>query len=91
LTTRSAVSSGPKAFNASRGRDLRISGNQRKVKCDGGRSDQAVTAFRNRIEPLGNVDNFGCQFRFMVHGMTIVTRNVADFEATGAPVINPWE
>jgi predicted nucleic acid-binding protein len=27
----------------------------------------------------------------LVHGMTIVTRNVADFEATGAPVINPWE
>jgi len=27
----------------------------------------------------------------LVHGMTIVTRNVADFEATGAPVFNPWE
>jgi predicted nucleic acid-binding protein len=27
----------------------------------------------------------------LVHGMTIVTRNVADFEATGVPVINPWE
>jgi predicted nucleic acid-binding protein len=27
----------------------------------------------------------------LVHGMTIVARNVADFEATGAPVINPWE
>jgi predicted nucleic acid-binding protein len=27
----------------------------------------------------------------LVHGMTIVTRNVADFEATGAAVINPWE
>jgi hypothetical protein len=59
-------SSGPKAFNPSRCGDLRISGNQRKVECDGGRGDQAVTAFRNRIEPLGNVDNFGCQFRFMV-------------------------
>ena len=27
----------------------------------------------------------------LVHGMTIVTRNVTDFEATGAPVFNPWE
>jgi predicted nucleic acid-binding protein len=26
----------------------------------------------------------------LVHGMTIVTRNAADFEATGVPVINPW-
>ena len=26
----------------------------------------------------------------LVHGMTIVTRNVADFEASGAPLINPW-
>ena len=27
----------------------------------------------------------------LVHGMTIVTRNVADFEPTGAQVMNPWE
>jgi predicted nucleic acid-binding protein len=27
----------------------------------------------------------------LVHGLTIVTRNVADFEGTGAPVLNPWE
>jgi toxin FitB len=26
----------------------------------------------------------------LVHGMTIVTRNAIDFEATGASVINPW-
>ena len=26
----------------------------------------------------------------LVHGMTIVTRNVADFESTGVPVMNPW-
>jgi predicted nucleic acid-binding protein len=26
----------------------------------------------------------------LVHGMTIVTRNVGDFEPSGAPVINPW-
>ncbi|WP_233851911.1 type II toxin-antitoxin system VapC family toxin [Paraburkholderia sp. HD33-4] len=27
----------------------------------------------------------------MVHGMTVVTRNVADFVATGVALINPWE
>lgn len=27
----------------------------------------------------------------LVHGMTVVTRNVADFAATGAPLLNPWE
>ena len=27
----------------------------------------------------------------LVHGMTVVTRNVADFEPTGVAVLNPWE
>lgn len=26
----------------------------------------------------------------LVHGMTVVTRNVTDFEPTGAPTLNPW-
>ena len=26
----------------------------------------------------------------MVHGMTVVTGNLADFEATGVELINPW-
>nr|MDP2192861.1 type II toxin-antitoxin system VapC family toxin [Rhodoferax sp.] len=26
----------------------------------------------------------------LVHGMTVVTRNVADFESTGVLVLNPW-
>ena len=26
----------------------------------------------------------------VVHGMTVVTRNVADFAATGVPLLNPW-
>jgi len=25
-----------------------------------------------------------------VHGMTVVTRNVADFEPTGVHIVNPW-
>ena len=27
----------------------------------------------------------------LVHGMTVVTRNVEDFEATGVPLLNPWD
>jgi toxin FitB len=27
----------------------------------------------------------------MVHGLTVVTRNVADFEPVGVGVVNPWE
>lgn len=26
----------------------------------------------------------------LVHGMTVVTRNVADYDSTGAPIFNPW-
>lgn len=27
----------------------------------------------------------------LVHGMSVVTRNTADFEATGVRIFNPWE
>ena len=27
----------------------------------------------------------------LVHGMTLVTRNVADFKPMGVPIINPWQ
>ena len=27
----------------------------------------------------------------LVHGMTIVTRNVADFQSSGVSLLNPWE
>jgi predicted nucleic acid-binding protein len=26
----------------------------------------------------------------LVHGLTVVSRNVADFEPTGVPLVNPW-
>ena len=26
----------------------------------------------------------------LVHGMTVATRNIADFAPTGAPTLNPW-
>ena len=27
----------------------------------------------------------------LVYGMTVVTRNMADFEPTGVPLLNPWD
>jgi toxin FitB len=27
----------------------------------------------------------------LVHGMTVVTRNVDDFRRTGVPILNPWD
>jgi toxin FitB len=27
----------------------------------------------------------------LVHGMTVVTRNVGDFVPTGVPILNPWD
>ena len=27
----------------------------------------------------------------LVHGLTVVTRNTADFASTGVPVFNPWQ
>ena len=27
----------------------------------------------------------------LVHGMTLVTRNVTDFQSTGVMILNPWE
>lgn len=27
----------------------------------------------------------------LVHGLTVVTRNIADFAPMGVPVVNPWE
>ena len=27
----------------------------------------------------------------LVHGMTVVTRNVADFKFSGVPLVNPWK
>lgn len=27
----------------------------------------------------------------LAHGLTIVTRNVADFDTTGAAILNPWD
>src|SRR5665213_631252 len=60
------ASSIPKALNPDRRRDFRVSRDERKIKCRRGRNDQAVTAFRNCVESLGDVDDFSRQFRFVI-------------------------
>ena len=45
-----------------------------------------VAAIRTRGVPDGLIAATA-----IVHGMTIVTRNVADFADTGVPLINPWD
>lgn len=40
-------------------------------------------------DPRSNRDAF-IAASALVHGMSVVTRNVRDFEATGVRVVNPW-
>lgn len=66
-----------------------------------------LTAFANRIlaidaavamrcaqlhvpDPQSERDSF-IAATALVHGMSVVTRNVKDFEKTGVPLINPWD
>lgn len=70
-------------------------------------NDHVIPAFTGRILPVSlevaqksallHVPNLG-PFRdgliaatALVHGMTIVTRNIKDFQNTGANLLNPWD
>lgn len=44
----------------------------------------------NRGRPLPVIDRL-IAATAMMHGLTVVTRNVQDFERSGATCINPWE
>jgi toxin FitB len=70
-------------------------------------TDRVVPAFEGRILPVDTEVALRCaQLQVpltrpygdsliaataLVHGLTVVTRNVADFAPTGVPVLNPWE
>ena len=70
-------------------------------------SDRVLPAFADRVLPIDTDVARRCAVLHvpdpqterdaliaataLVHGMTVVTRNVADFAATGVPVINPWQ
>jgi predicted nucleic acid-binding protein len=69
--------------------------------------DQVLPAFAGRILPVDASVALRCaalhvpsprSYRdsliaatAMVHGMTVVTRNVSDFEPMGVKLLNPWE
>lgn len=40
--------------------------------------------------PLGVLDGQIAATAFE-HGLTVVTRNIKDFEDLGVPILNPWE
>ncbi|MBI5899574.1 MAG: type II toxin-antitoxin system VapC family toxin [Rhodocyclales bacterium] len=66
-----------------------------------------LPAFHNRILPVDAVVALRCArlhvpdpgagrdaliaATALVHGMTVVTRNIGDFQATGVTLLNPWE
>jgi predicted nucleic acid-binding protein len=69
--------------------------------------DHVLPAFADRILPVDTLVALRCaalhvpnprSYRdsliaatAMVHGMTVVTRNISDYEATGVALLNPWE
>jgi len=69
--------------------------------------DRVLPAFAGRILPIDTAVALRCaalhvpnprSYRdsliaatAMVHGMTVVTRNVSDFEPIGVALLNPWE
>lgn len=69
-------------------------------------SGQVFSAFDGRVLPIDSVVAQRCAglhvpnprserdafiaATAMVHSMTVVTRNLSDFEATGVPLLNPW-
>jgi toxin FitB len=70
-------------------------------------SDRTFQQFRGRILPIDDAVAMRCArlhvpnlsperdawiaATALVHGMTVVTRNVADFAPTGVKVFNPWD
>jgi toxin FitB len=69
--------------------------------------DQILSRFENRILPIDTAVAQRCAglhvpdhradrdaliaSTAMVHGLTVVTRNVADFQLVGVALLNPWD
>jgi len=69
--------------------------------------NQIIKNFQNRILPFGADEAVCCArlhvpnqrperdaiicATAIVHGMTVITRNVVDFSATGVTILNPWD
>lgn len=69
--------------------------------------DHVLPAFQGRVLPVDTAVALRCAklhipdrrserdtliaATALVHGMTVVTRNVADFRSSGVAIINPWQ
>jgi predicted nucleic acid-binding protein len=70
-------------------------------------NDQVLVEFKDRVLPIDTAVARRCAglhvpdpraerdaliaATALVHGMTVVTRNTADFAATGVTLLNPWQ
>jgi toxin FitB len=82
--------------DATQGAMLRAWLNQHVLPEFSGRTLPVDTAVAQRCARLHVPDKRGERDALiaataLVHGMTVVTRNIADFKPTGVIVINPWE
>ena len=82
--------------DATQGAVLRLWLEQHVLPEFSGRTLPVDTAVAQRCARLHVPDNRGERDALiaataLVHGMTVVTRNIADFKPTGVPLINPWE
>lgn len=81
--------------DATQGALLRLWLDQHVLPEFSGRTLPVDTAVAQRCARLHVPDKLGCRDALiaataLVHGMAVVTRNVADFKPTGVTLINPW-
>jgi toxin FitB len=82
--------------DAAQGAMLRAWFEQRVLPAFAGRILPIDLAIARRCAPLHVPDH--CSDRdaliaatALVHGLTVVTRNISDFQSTGVRILNPWE
>lgn len=51
----------------------------------------ALRSARLHVPDPGSLRDSFIAATALVHGMTVVTRNIADFETADVPLLNPWE
>ena len=68
--------------------DTNVVSELRKAKA--GKADKSLTAWAASVSPGSAERDALIAATALVHSMTVVTRNVADFEPTGVQILNPW-
>lgn len=72
--------------------DLALRFEERVIGVDGAVADEwgrVIARRESRGRPLGAMDEL-IAATAQIHELTLVTRNVADFQATAKSVLNPW-